>query len=65
LVFEKRVAAAAANSLQARFQQRVVGRGKGQLVDGDDGQRLALDIHAFPKAPRGQEHGIAEFAKPV
>ena len=65
LILEEWVAAAPANALEARLEQRIIGRGKRQLVDGDDGERIALHVDALPKAAGGQQHGIAEFAKSV
>ncbi len=63
LIFEKRIAAAAANSLQTSLEQRVIGGREGQLVDGHNGKRIALHIDALPKAARGQQHRVAEFAE--
>src|ERR1017187_1996440 len=65
LILEKWIAAAAPNSLEARFEQRIIRRGKRQLIDGDDRQGLTLDVHAFPKAAGGEQHRIAVFAKSI
>ncbi len=65
LIFEERIAAAPTNSLESGFQQRIVGCGERQLIDRDDGERVALDVHAFPKTARGQQHRIAKFSKAV
>ena len=61
LVLDKWIAAAAANALQTRLEQRILRGGKGQLVDGDDRQRVAFHIDTFPKACRGEQHRIAQF----
>src|SRR5487761_2007161 len=64
LVFHEPVAAAAPDALEAGREQRIIGRRERQLVDRDDRQRLALDVDAFPKAPRREQHGVAEFPEP-
>src|SRR5579863_4870612 len=65
LVLKKRISAAPANAFQPCFEQRIVGRGERQLVDGDDGERLAFHIHPFPETARRQQHGGTELAEPL
>src|SRR5258707_868605 len=63
LIFEEWVAAPAPDAFEPRLQQRIVRRGKRQLVDGHDRECVAFDVNAFPKTPRGQQHRISQFAK--
>src|SRR6185437_4495375 len=43
------------DSLTARLDDRVAGRGERQLVDHEQGEGLALDVHALPEGGRGEE----------
>jgi len=63
LILGKRISSTPANALEPSLEQRIVGRGEGQLVDGHDRKRLALHVDAFPKTSRREQHGIAELTK--
>ena len=49
--------------LHARFDQRIVGRRKGQLVDQHALQRVARHVYALPETLRAQQHAATTLAK--
>ena len=55
--------AAAGHGLAAGAEDRVVGRRKGQLVDDDQRELVAGDVHAFPEAGRPHQHGGLRLTK--
>src|SRR5574343_995889 len=63
LVLDEGVAAFALHLLDTGRQHRVVGRGKGNLVDDDQRQRFAADIHTLPEALTANQDGRAVVAK--
>ncbi len=63
LLFEERTAAAPLDRVQPRLQHGIVRRCERQLVDDDDRQRRAFDVHAFPEAAGPEQHSVAVLAK--
>ena len=45
------------------LRQRVVRRGERQLLDDDQAQRVAFDVHAFPEARGAEQHRVAGLAE--
>src|SRR5712691_5053111 len=52
LILGKGISSAPADALEPRLEQRIVGRGERQLIDGHDRKRLTFHVDAFPKASR-------------
>lgn len=63
LLVAERVAALAANRIQARFEHRVVGRGERQLVDHHHAQGIADHVHALAETGRAQQHTVTGIAE--
>src|SRR5690606_12843218 len=65
LKLRKRIAARAADRLDARMHERIAGRGERQLVDRDEPERTPAHVDALPEAARAEQHGVAVGAKGV
>src|ERR1051325_375710 len=59
----ERVAARAAHALDARGEDRVVGRRERQLVDHHERERLAAHVDAFPERLASEQERVAEGAE--
>src|ERR1700751_4467405 len=49
--------------LEARGEERIVGRRERKLIDHDQGQRFALHVHAFPETLAAEEYGVPDPAE--
>src|SRR5690606_35947623 len=61
----ERIAAGAADRIDASLDEGVARHRERQLVDDDETQRRPLDVDALPEARGPEQHGIAGLAKPL